>query len=121
MTMSGSTLWVTLNDGQLGEMDRRGDPDDAVDVVLVGAVDRHLVAPIATGPDPVVGDEVADAEGQAERDEVRDQVVDATDLGQDVERRQSDDLGHEVQQVERQVAPEQVAADLRDRGRPTAR
>ncbi len=97
---------------QLGQVDRRGDPDDPVDVVLIGAVDRHLVAPIAAGPDPVVGDEVTDAEGQAERHQVRDQVVDATDLGEDVQGRQPDDLGDEVEQVERQVAPQEMAADL---------
>ena len=56
---------------ELGQMDGRGDPDDAVNVVLVGAVDRDLVAPVPAGPDPVVRDEVADPERQPERDEVR--------------------------------------------------
>ena len=103
---------VDVERGELGQVDGRGDPDDPVDVVLVGAVDRDLVAPIAAGPDPVVRDEVADAERQPEREEVRDQVMDAADLGEDVERGQPDDLGDEVEQVEREVAPQQVAADL---------
>ena len=97
---------------ELGQMDGRGDPDDAVNVVLVGAVDRDLVAPVPAGPDPVVRDEVADPERQPERDEVRDEVMDPADLGQDVEDREADDLGRQVEEVEREVAPEEVAPDL---------
>ena len=83
-----------------------------MDVVLEPAVDRALVAAVAAGPDPVVGHEVADPEGQADRHEVRDQVVHAGEIGQHVQHGHAHEQRRHVEQVERQVAPDGVAGRI---------
>ena len=91
--MSGSTRWATLNAASSGRW--------TVEVIRTIPWTSYwyapsigdLVASVAAGPDPVVGDQVADPEGQPDRDEVRDQVVDPDELGEDVEGRQADDAG----------------------------
>ena len=101
---------VDVERGELGQADPRAHPDQALDVVVEPLADRDLVPAIAAGPDPAVRDHVANAERQPDRDEVRDQVMDAEQIGEDEQHRDADGQRRDVEQVEHDVPEKDVAA-----------
>ncbi len=84
--------------GKLRERHRRLDPQQSLDVVLEGAADARLVPSVAPGPDPVIGDQVADAKCEPDGHQVRDEVVDAAEIGQTEHDRNADDQRGRVDQ-----------------------
>ena len=108
MTMSGSTAVDTLKAASSGRATRDRSAGQATDLVVEPALHGQLVPGVAAGPDPVVGNEVAHPERQADGDEVRDQVVDPEPFGGDQQDGHAHRQRGDVQGVEGEVANEQM-------------